>query len=106
MDEGGDRTAGIGPGTGADDRTALSDIDGDTDTAELVAEIRALAANDPMGVQQVVNEVLAALDRATRGAFRDQLCAGAPFGGGFGEPPVRITDLEAAAPEQRSTEPG
>ena len=99
-DEGADRTAGIGRGSGADDPTAVPDVEGDEDTAELVAQIRALAAHDPMGVQQVVNEVLAALDRATHGAFRDQLSAGTPLSGGFGEPSVRVT--ETAAAEQRT----
>jgi hypothetical protein len=86
-----------GGGACEPDHGASTDADGDTDTAELVAQIRELAAHDPAGVQQVVREVLAALDRATRGAFRDQLADGTPFGGGFGEPPARVTDLEAAA---------
>jgi hypothetical protein len=90
----------------AADQAAFTDADADTetDTAELVAQIRELAAHDPAGVQQVVSEVLAALDRATRGAFRDQLSDGTL--GGFGEPPVRVTDLESAAVEQGSTESG
>lgn len=81
-------------GAGTNDRAPFPDIDGDTDTAELVAQIRALAAHDPAGVQQVVSEVLAALSRATRGGFPDEY-ADPPSGGGFGEPSVRITDLEA-----------
>ena len=101
-DEGGDPTAGVSRSSGADDLTTVPDVEGDDDTAELVAQIRALAAHDPMGVQQVVNEVLAALDRATHGAFRDQLSAGTPVGGGFDEPSVRVSDLETAAAEQRT----
>lgn len=59
----------------------------DTDAAELIAQIRQLAADaDPAGVQQVVAEVLAALDRAAGGALREQLPNGLP--GVDGEPPA------------------
>jgi hypothetical protein len=53
-----------------------------TDAAELVAQIRQLAGADPAGVQQVVADVLAALDRAAGGALRDQLPDGLLFAGG------------------------
>lgn len=95
-----------GAGTREADGAAVPDAGADTETAELVAQIRELAAHDPAGVQQVVSEVLAALDRATRGAFRDQLSDGTSFGGGLDEPPVRVTDLEAAAIDRRSTDTG
>nr|MDT0661364.1 hypothetical protein [Micromonospora sp. DSM 115978] len=48
----------------------------DPETAELVAQIRELAGRNPADVQQVVAEVLAALDRVTGGALGDQLAAG------------------------------
>jgi hypothetical protein len=51
-----------------------------TDAAELIAQIRQLAGNDPAAVQQVIADVLAALDRAAGGALRDQLPEGLPFG--------------------------
>jgi len=51
----------------------------DTDATELIAQIRALAGPDPAGVQQVVADVLAALDRAAGGALRDQLPDGILF---------------------------
>lgn len=76
----------------------------DADTVDLIAQIRELAVDDPQAVQQVVAEVLAALDRVTGGAFRDRLSEGAPLGGGYGEPPARVGDLEAAA-ERRPGEP-
>jgi hypothetical protein len=37
----------------------------DAETTELIAQIRQLAAEDPQGVQQIIAEVLAALDRVT-----------------------------------------
>lgn len=49
------------------------DTDDTDDAADLVAELRYLAGPDPAGVRQVVAEVLAALDRASGGALRDQL---------------------------------
>ena len=45
----------------------------DGDAAELIAELRNLAGDDPAGVRQVVAEVLAALDRVAGGALRDEL---------------------------------
>ncbi|MEV4758174.1 hypothetical protein AB0J86_24070 [Micromonospora sp. NPDC049559] len=58
----------------------MSDVSGapddGTDAAELITQIRQLAGADPAGVQQVVSDVLAALDRATGGALRDQLPEG------------------------------
>jgi hypothetical protein len=48
----------------------------DPETAELIAQIRELAGQNPADVRQVVAEVLAALDRVTGGAFGDQLAAG------------------------------
>ncbi len=46
--------------------------DPEADAAELIAQIRQLAGSDPIGVQQVVADVLAALDRVTGGALREQ----------------------------------
>jgi hypothetical protein len=60
------------------------------DSDDLVQRVRELAASDPAAarqVERVVADAIAALERST----------GTPFGGGFGEPPVRVTDLEAAA---------
>ncbi|MGW0432438.1 hypothetical protein ACWDV4_07810 [Micromonospora sp. NPDC003197] len=51
----------------------------DTDAAELIAQIRALAGPDSAGAQQIVADVLAALDRAAGGALRDQLPDGVLF---------------------------
>lgn len=48
-------------GAAADAATA------DLETAELVAQIRELAGDDPADVRQVVAEVLAALDRVSGG---------------------------------------
>jgi hypothetical protein len=48
--------------------TAASDDGGgafDAETIELIAQIRQLAVDDPQGVQQIIAEVLAALDRVT-----------------------------------------
>ena len=50
---------------------------------DLVRRVRELAAADPAAaqrVEQVVADAIAALEKAT----------GAPFGGGFGEAPVRV----------------
>lgn len=80
-------TAGVPPVGGAA---------GDSDAADLVAQIRQLAGHDPAGVQQVVAEVLAALDRASGGALRDQLPAGLSIVGGQAESPVRLTGSEPA----------
>ncbi|MFK3981571.1 hypothetical protein ACI2K4_14480 [Micromonospora sp. NPDC050397] len=61
----------------------------DTDAAELIEQIRQLAADaDPAGVRQVVAEVLSALDRAAGGALREQLPDGLPRADGPGEPPA------------------
>ncbi|MFI6763503.1 hypothetical protein ACIBF5_30710 [Micromonospora sp. NPDC050417] len=58
----------------------------DTDAAELIAQIRQLAADaDPAGVRQVVAEVLSALDRAAGGALREQLPNGLPGVDGYPE---------------------
>ena len=107
----------------------------DTDAAELIAQIRQLAADaDPAGVRQVVADVLSALDRAAGGALREQLpdrlltatatatatgYAEPPFDPpagydnapanpltGSDEPPVTRSDPEAAGSDQRSTEAG
>ncbi|WP_326561451.1 hypothetical protein [Micromonospora sp. NBC_01796] len=59
----------------------------DTDAAELIAQIRQLAADaDPAGVRQVVAEVLSALDRAAGGALREQLPKGLPGATGYDGP--------------------
>jgi hypothetical protein len=76
--------------------------DPDRETSDLIAHIRELTMDDPQAVQQVVAEVLAALDRATGGAFHDRLPdEPPPVGGGYGEPPVRLADLETRAAEQQ-----
>jgi hypothetical protein len=106
---------------GGDWPTAESEPAG-TDAAELIAQIRQLAADaDPAGVQQVIADVLSALDRAAGGALREQLEGGLPQTAeydhlpinpspdpliGYDEPPVSLTDLEAAGEERRPTEPG
>jgi hypothetical protein len=65
--------------TGADQPDS---VQAGTEAAELIAQLRQLAGADPAGVQQVVADVLAALDRAAGGALRDQLPDGLPYGGG------------------------
>jgi hypothetical protein len=62
---------------------------------ELVLRVRELAAADPAAaqkVEQVVADAIAALEKAT----------GTPFGGGFGQPPVQVGELEAEADRQRA----
>jgi hypothetical protein len=62
---------------------------------DLVQRVRELAARDPAAAQQVervLHDAIAALERTT----------GTPFGGGYGEPPVRVADLEEAADHQRA----
>ena len=64
------------------------------DSDELVRQVRELAAADPAAaqkVERVVADAIAALEKST----------GAPFGGGYGEPPVTVSDLEAEAQRQR-----
>jgi hypothetical protein len=75
-----------------------------TDTAELIAEIRLLAGADPGGVQQVITEVLAALDRAAGGALRDELPDALALGSGPGEPSIRSGG--PGEPSMRSGGPG
>jgi hypothetical protein len=61
---------------------------------DLVQRVRELAATDPAAAQEVervLHDAIAALERTT----------GTPFGGGYGEPPVRVADLEQAAEQQR-----
>jgi flagellar motor switch protein FliG len=65
------------------------------DSDDLVRRVRDLAATDPAAAQEVekvVADALAALEKAT----------GTPFGGGYGEPPVRVADLVAEADRQRT----
>jgi hypothetical protein len=72
----------------------------DAETSDLIAHIRELTVDDPQAVQQVVAEVLAALDRVTGVAFHDEPLDGPPVGGGYDEPPpVSVADLEARAAE-------
>ncbi|GAB3818175.1 hypothetical protein [Micromonospora zhanjiangensis] len=71
------------------------------EAADLVAQIRDLAGSDPAGVQQVVAEVLAALDRASGGRLRDQLPPGTPFGSGYTPAPPQRDDDTAAGARQR-----
>jgi hypothetical protein len=85
----GDRPAGDGVGSAK------------ADAADLVAQIRQLAGHDPAGVQQVVAEVLAALDRASGGRLRDQLPPGTPFGADYAQTPPRADDVAAPATGQR-----
>ena len=64
------------------------------DNDDLVRRVRELAAHDPdvaRQVERVVAEATAALERST----------GTPLGGGYGQPPVKVKDLEAAARAQR-----
>jgi hypothetical protein len=72
---------------------AESGAPGDTDAAELIAQIRHLAADaDPAGVRQVVADVLSALDRAAGGALRQQLPNGLPSAAGYDEPSAGYAD--------------
>ncbi|GAB3156024.1 hypothetical protein GCM10027290_53160 [Micromonospora sonneratiae] len=50
-----------------------------TDAAELIDQLRQLAGADPAGAQQVIADVLAALDRAAGGALRAQSPDAFPF---------------------------
>ncbi|MEV4626593.1 hypothetical protein AB0J90_09940 [Micromonospora sp. NPDC049523] len=69
----------------------------DTDAAELIAQIRQLAADaDPAGVRQVVAEVLSALDRAAGGALREQLPNGLPGATGYDGPADRREGADPA----------
>lgn len=96
---------------------------GEAQAAEVAEKIRLLAATDPTLAADLVQQLVTALDRATGGAFTDQLTgvarsavgvedgedepvsassaapsgADVPFGGGYGSPPVTIAELEAAA---------
>ncbi|MFB9236974.1 hypothetical protein ACFFWC_15660 [Plantactinospora siamensis] len=56
------------------------------DAADLADQLRELAGSDPAAVRQVVAEVLAALDRASGGALRDQLPGALDRAGGAEEP--------------------
>ncbi|RKR89731.1 hypothetical protein BDK92_4087 [Micromonospora pisi] len=72
----------------------------DTDAAELIAQIRQLAADaDPAGVRQVVAEVLSALDRAAGGALREQLPNGLPGMDGYPESPSGHVTPERGVPD-------
>src|ERR1700754_37866 len=94
--------AGHGP---ADDSGPADGGPTGTDAAELIAQIRQLAASDPAGVQQVVADVLAALDRAAGGALREQLPDGFPLDGAGDEPGPDRSDLDTAAAEQYPAAP-
>jgi hypothetical protein len=64
------------------------------DSDDRVRRVRELAASDPEAarqVERVVADAIAALERST----------GTPFGGGYGEPAVKVADLEAGARGQR-----
>jgi hypothetical protein len=80
----------------ADQPAGDDDASAKADAADLVAQIRQLAEQDPAGVQQVVAEVLAALDRASGGRLRDQLPPGTPFGAGY--TPAATSRDDPAAP--------
>jgi hypothetical protein len=71
-----------------------------TDTAELIAQIRQLAGADPLGVQQVISDVLDALDRAAGGPLRDELPDALAFDCGLGGPPMRSGDPDAVLPAE------
>jgi hypothetical protein len=77
--------AGV-PEIGDQGLTHTSATSGDPEpaTSDLVARIRELTVDDPDAVQQVVAEVLAALDRVTGSASHDRLPGGPPAGGGPG----------------------
>lgn len=63
---------------------------GEQHAHELADKIRMLAATDPGLAQDLVDQLVDALDRATGGSFRAHLCAtagGAPAG------PLTMTDL-------------
>jgi hypothetical protein len=78
---------------------AESGAPSDTDAAELIAQIRHLAADaDPAGVRQVVADVLSALDRAAGGALRQQLPNGLPSATGYAEPSAGYADPLADLP--------
>ncbi|WP_329106485.1 hypothetical protein OG792_01115 [Micromonospora sp. NBC_01699] len=75
----------------------------DTDAAELIAQLRQLAADaDPAGVRQVVAEVLSALDRAAGGALREQLPHGLPSAADPDLPGAADPDLPGAADPDRA----
>lgn len=47
----------------------------------MIAQMRQLSADDPLAAQRLVTDVMAALDRATGGALREQLPDGVPVDG-------------------------
>lgn len=78
-------------------------------TTELAAQLRALGARNPALAHSVVSQLARSIDAALGGAFHDHLdqlyaialralgldgLAGVPLGGGYGSPPVRVSDLE------------
>ncbi|HEX2773129.1 MAG TPA: hypothetical protein VHN18_11960 [Micromonosporaceae bacterium] len=71
-----------GASEAGDRHASATSGDPERDTSDLIAQIRELTVDDPEAVQQVVAEVLAALDRVTGGAFHDRLPDGPPVGGG------------------------
>ncbi|WP_460914029.1 hypothetical protein [Plantactinospora veratri] len=85
-------------------------VDPETEAAELIAQIRELAGPDPVAVRTVVADVLAALDRVSGGALREQL----PYehervpdddpaaAGGY---PVEPHPVEPNPPEPHPTQP-
>ncbi|HEX5596298.1 MAG TPA: hypothetical protein VFX61_09820 [Micromonosporaceae bacterium] len=83
-----------GPSDGAEQISGSSEaglwwLDGGADlvaeTAELIAQIRQLAAHDPVGVQQVVADVMSALDGS--GEVARPPAEGTAVGGPQGDPP-------------------
>lgn len=60
------------------------------EAADMIAQMRQLAAHDPAAAERLVADVLAELDRVTGGTVCEQLPDGAPFGGEVGEPRVAV----------------
>jgi hypothetical protein len=76
----------------------------DPETSDVIAHIRELTVGDSRAVQQVVAEVLAALDRVT-GAVRDGSSDAPASGAGYDEPAVSVADMEARVAERQLADP-
>ncbi|MEE6261208.1 hypothetical protein [Plantactinospora sonchi] len=59
--------------SGSPARSGATEADAEAEAAELIAQLRELAGPDPATVRTVVSDVLAALDRVSGGALREQL---------------------------------
>ena len=86
----------------------------DEATEELAEQLRSLVARNPQLARSVVQQLARSIDAALGGAFTghlDQLYTvalsalrleestviGFPLGGGYGSPPVKVSELEARA---------